>query len=131
MNCFYCRNDAGRIGTDVKAVLCGTCVQRLTDAPAPAPTVTKLSVEEKAARKTARAERKVAKLEKLKTAKRGRGRGWHLKKLFEADGTYFSMGKEITAVEAAKIRKALAKLPVADPFKVAPKKRGRPRKVTS
>lgn len=128
MNCFYCRNDAGKVGTDTKAVLCGDCVQRLTGAPDLAPVAPKLTSEEKAARKTARAERKVAKLEKLKTAKRGRGRGWHLKRLFEFEGQYFTMGQEITAAQAAKIRKELAKAPQPDPFKL-PVKRGRKPKV--
>lgn len=130
MNCFFCRAEAGKADKDVKAVLCGNCVQRLCGAPEPSVTAPKLSFEERKARKTARAEKKVAKLEQLKTAKRGRGRGWHLKKLFEADGQYFSMGKEINALEANKLRKALAKTEAIDPFKIAPAKRGRPRKVT-
>jgi len=118
MLCFFCRNDAGKVGADIKAVLCGDCVQRATGAPDLTPPQPKLSAEEKAARKLARAERKATKLEKLKSAKRGRGRGWHLKKLFEFEGEYFSMGKSISAAEASKIRKSLAKSEGENPFKV-------------
>lgn len=34
----------------------------------------------------------------------GFGRGWHLKKLFEHNGKFYSFGKEITAVEADALR---------------------------
>lgn len=128
MNCFWCREDAGRgVSKDAKAVLCSRCVQKLVGAPDIAPPQPKLSAEEKQARKTARAERKVAKLEKLKTAKRGRGRGWHLKRLFEFDGEYFSMGKPITAAEAMQLKKAMAK-EITNP-NPEPKRRGRKPKV--
>lgn len=123
MNCFFCRNDAGRVSKDAKAVLCATCTQRLVAPPELKSPIAKLSAEDKAARKAEKAAKKVAKLEKLKTATRGRGRGWHLKKLFEFEGEYFSMGKAITADEAMKIRKALAKaIPNPNP---EPKRRGR------
>lgn len=123
MNCFFCRADAGRTSKDAKAVLCARCVQRLVGAPDIKPPVEKLTAEQKAERKQARAAKKVAKLEKLKTATRGRGRGWHLKKLFEFEGQYFSMGEAITADQAMKIRKELAKTVVK------PKRRGRKPKV--
>jgi hypothetical protein len=131
MDCFFCRGDAGRTNKDVKAVLCGTCVQKLVNPPDLKPVPEKLSPEAKAERKQAKAAKRVEKLEKLKTAARGRGRGWHLKKLFEFEGQYFSMGKAITAAEALKLRKALAKTEAADPFKLEPKRRGRPRKAVS
>lgn len=129
MNCFFCRADAGRVSKDAKAVLCATCVQKLAGAPEIKAPVVKLSAEQKLERKQARAAKKVARLEKLKTAVRGRGRGWHLKKLFEFEGQYFSMGKLITADEAMKIRKALAKaVPNPNP---EPKRRGRKAKAAA
>jgi hypothetical protein len=110
MKCFFC--DTPVPGTDAKttkAVLCGKCVARLSDPPDLKPPPAKLSVEEKEVKKAEKEEKKAAKLEKMKTAKRGFGRGWHLKKLFEFEGKYFSMGKEITDAEAAKLRKKLKK----------------------
>jgi hypothetical protein len=130
MDCFFCKADAGRVSKDAKAVLCATCVQKLVNPPDIKPVPEKLSPEAKAERKAAKVAKRTEKLEKLKTATRGRGRGWHLKKLFEFDGQYFSMGKEVSAAEALKLKNALAKTEAVDPFKVAPKKRGRPRKVT-
>jgi hypothetical protein len=129
MDCFFCKADAGRVSKDAKAVLCATCVQKLVNPPDLKPVPEKLSPEAKAEKKAAKVAKRTEKLEKLKTATRGRGRGWHLKKLFEFEGEYFTMGKNITAAEAAKIRKQLAKQPESDPFKVAPKKRGRKPKV--
>lgn len=127
MDCFFCKTDAGKVGTDTKAVLCGACVQKLTGAPEIKDPTPKLSFAERSAKKAERVARKAERLQKLKTAKRGRGRGWHLKKLFEFDGEYFSMGEKITPDQAAKIRKALAASTPALP--IPTKKRGRPKKV--
>lgn len=123
MNCFWCRSHVPQASKGTAAVLCSGCVQRLVGAPDIKPPAEKLTTEQRAERKAERAAKKVAKLEKLKTATRGRGRGWHLKKLFEFDGKYYSMGEEITAAEAMKIRKELAKaIPNPNP---EPKRRGR------
>jgi hypothetical protein len=68
-----------------------------------------VTVEEKLQRKADRVSAKKAKLEKKKTAKKGKGRGWHLKQLFEFDGQFYSFGKAVGDAEVAKIRKALKK----------------------
>ena len=109
MHCFFCHDDVPGVGKEIKAVLCGRCTARLSDPPHLAPPPVKLTVEEKEAKKAAKVEKKKAKLEKLKTAKRGFGRGWHLKKLFEFENEYFSFGKKITTAEAVKIRRQLKK----------------------
>lgn len=124
MDCFFCRCDAGRTNKDTKAVLCGSCVQKLVNPPDLKPVPEKLSPEAKAEKRQAKVAKRTEKLEKLKSATRGRGRGWHLKKLFEFDGEYFSMGKAITAAEAVKIRKSLAKTDVVNPFKLTRKSKG-------
>lgn len=116
MNCFYCRNDAGKTGNETIAILCGDCVQRLTGAPDLKPIAPKLSIEERAAKKALKLQKKTEKLEHMKTQTRGRGRGWHLKKLFEFQGMYYSMGIEITAIEAMKLKNQLAKTQSIDPF---------------
>ena len=106
INCIFCKR-ATMVDAKVHAVLCPNCVQRTADAPAmPKPTVV-VSVEEKAARKAERAQKKKDKLEAKKTATRGKGRGWHLKQLFEFEGQFYSFGKEIGDAEVAKIRKTL------------------------
>lgn len=110
MNCFFCRNPVkGSNAKEVKSVLCGTCTAKLSDPPEIKEQPAKLSIEEKEAKKAEKQKKKAERLEKMKTAKRGFGRGWHLKKLFEFEGQYFSMGKEITEAEAAKLRKKLKK----------------------
>jgi hypothetical protein len=110
MKCFFCDYPVKTTNPkETKAVLCGSCVAKISDPPEIKEVAPKLSIEEKAERKAIRAEKKKEKLEKLKTAKRGMGRGWHLKKLFEFEGTYFSMGKEITPAEASKLRRTLKK----------------------
>lgn len=122
--CFFCRNACPQASKDATAVLCSHCVQKLVGPPDLKPPAEKLSAEEKAERKAAKEAKKAEKLEKMKTAVRGRGRGWHLKRLFEFDGKYYSMGKEISSVEAMKIRKELAK-EIPDLNAPAPKTRGR------
>lgn len=89
--------------------LCATCVSKLSDPPPmPKPTVI-VTVEEKKARKEMKLEKKKATLEAKKNAKRGKGRGWHLKQLFEFDGEFYSFGKPVGDAEVAKIRRALKK----------------------
>lgn len=109
LKCFFCREECPKASKDAKAILCDRCTLRLSAPPDIKVTAPKPTVEEKAAKKEEKAKKKAEKLEKMKTAKRGFGRGWHLKKLFEFEGQYFSMGKEISAADAAKIRKQLKK----------------------
>jgi hypothetical protein len=70
----------------------------------PKVTVT-LPRSERIARKAARHLRRKEKLAASKSA--GKGRGWHLKKLFLWEDSYFSFGKPIDAAEAVKIKKAI------------------------
>jgi len=70
------------------------------------------SPEEKAAKVAAREQKKAEKLEKMKT--RGRGKGWHLKRLFEFDGKFYSFGKEIDPSSALKIKKELKENPALE-----------------
>jgi len=106
LDCIFCKRTV-EASADAKAILCDHCVQTHGDPPKqPAPYVV-LAPEEKAARKQAKKEKKEAKLQKMKKAKSGRGRGWHLKKLFEWDGQFYSMGKPIDDAQVAKIRKKL------------------------
>lgn len=115
MDCFFCHEPAGKVSKDVRAVLCGNCTARLANPPENKPAAVKYTAEEKATRKAERAARKVEKLEKMKSAIKGRGRGWHLKKLFAFEGKFYSFGKEISDVEAAKLRKELIKAEAAKP----------------
>lgn len=109
MSCDKCGLDVERHGEKLKGIICSDCVAREVGPPEiPAP-VQRLSVDEKKARKEARLEKRKAKLEAMKTKSRGKGKGWHLKRLFMFEGLYFSFGKEITAVEAAKIMKDVKK----------------------
>lgn len=116
MNCFFCRDDVPEASKDVKAVLCSKCTARACGAPEIKPDVPKLSYEEKMARKAEKVERKKAKLEKAKTATRGKGRGWHLKRLFMFDGKAYSFGKEIDLAAANKLKKQIAKEEAGSPF---------------
>jgi len=107
MDCFFCGNLVDGVGHDTVAVLCSTCTSRLTGVPEEKPQVQRLPYEERKARKEARQAKKLAKLEQKKSAKRGRGRGWHLKKLYEEDGKFYSFGKEIDASTVVKLKKEL------------------------
>lgn len=100
LDCMFCRTPT-RTDINVSSVLCGNCVARLADAPARvAPVVTP---EVKAERAQARAERKIAKQAAKAAAPAGRGRGWHLKRLFMWEGQAYSFGKPITAKQASKL----------------------------
>lgn len=109
LDCFFCRKSV-QVDARTAAVLCDTCIARISDPPAIPVTLPKLSVEEKALRKSERALRKKARLEAKKNAKSGRGRGWHLKQLFESDGEFYSFGKLIDDAAVAKIRRKLKKV---------------------
>ncbi len=108
IHCIFCKRPT-MVDAKIHAVLCPRCVQHVADPPAlPKPSVI-VSAEDKAARKAERLQRKKDKLEAKKTAKKGKGRGWHLKQLFEFDGQFYTFGKEIGDAEVAKIRKELKK----------------------
>jgi hypothetical protein len=109
MLCFFCKRDVPSHDPKAKAVLCSSCVARLAGAPDLAPPVQRLSKAERDERKEAKLAKKKAKLEAMKTKTRGKGKGWHLKKVFAFEGSYFSFGKEITAAEAAKLMKQVKK----------------------
>jgi hypothetical protein len=127
MLCFFCKRDVPSHDPKAKAVLCGHCVARLAGAPElPAP-IQRLSYDERKAKKEAKIAKKKAKLESMKTKTRGKGKGWHLKKVFAFEGSYFSFGKEITAAEAAKLMKQVKK----EEPKITPTKAGtlKPKKI--
>lgn len=120
MECSRCSGWVEQVGDKCVSVICSDCVQQDIPAPSLAPPIQRLSYEEKKERKEARAARKKAKLEAMKTKTRGKGKGWHLKKVFAFEGQYFSFGKEITPEAAAKLMKELKK----DEGKMKPTKRG-------
>jgi hypothetical protein len=117
MSCSRCFNDVEKHGEKLKSILCSDCVAREAAPPEIHAPIQRLSPDEKKAKKEARLAKRKAKLEAMKTKTRGKGKGWHLKRLFMFEGLYFSFGKEITAVEAAKImkdaKKGLPEEPVA------------------
>lgn len=124
MRCFFCKREVEDTADDLAAVLCARCVARCVGPPEFKTQAPKVSYDEKKARKLEREEKKKAKLETMKTAKRGKGRGWHLKKLFQYEDKFFSYGEEVTALVAAKLKKEVAAEDAAKAFAPA-KKRGR------
>src|ERR1017187_7788731 len=108
IECIFCKRPT-MVDNKVHAVLCPRCVQHVVDPPTQPKPYVAPNVEAKEAKKAERAEKKKAKLEAKKTAKRGKGRGWHLKQLFEWEGQFYSFGKAIDDAAVAKIRKALKK----------------------
>lgn len=100
--CMFCRTET-RADADASAILCGRCVARLADAPAPVKQP--VTAEQKQERKVARQERKQQKAVAPK-ASAGRGRGWHLKRLFMWEGQAYSFGQPISAKEATKLANA-------------------------
>ena len=126
--CFFCGADCPQAGRDVVAILCGGCVSKLVPQPEYRPVALKPTYEERMAKKEERKAKKVARLEALKNAKRGRARGWHFKKLFAYEDKFYSFGKEIDAALAAKLKKEIAK---EESEVVIPKKRGRKPKTES
>jgi len=107
LECKVCNNLVENVAADIKAVTCSDCVANIVPAPEQPKVIQHLSLDEKKERKAARAVKKAAKLESLKTAKKGKGKGWHLKKLFDWEGTFYSFGKPVTDAEVAAIRKSL------------------------
>lgn len=102
MLCFFCRSEVPRTSSDVSAVLCGGCVQRITGAPAEAVTAKKkVLVDGKVVKRKRGRPRKNP--VKAKKASVGRGRGWHLKKLFQYENQYYSFGKPISEKEASQM----------------------------
>lgn len=101
--CMFCKTET-RTDSSTTSVLCGRCVSRLADAPAPVQPAVAPAV--KAARKAERAERKQARVAAKAAAPAGRGRGWHLKKLFMWEGQAYSFGKPITPKEASRLANA-------------------------
>lgn len=102
LECMFCRAET-RCDMDTASILCGRCVARLADAPAPVKQP--VTTEVRAERKAARAERKQQKAVAPK-ASAGRGRGWHLKRLFMWEGQAYSFGKPISAKEATRLANA-------------------------
>lgn len=122
MECNECGNEEDYIPSKTATgLICSRCVSKMVAPPDPPKSVTKAnsaSPEEKAAKAAEKEKKKAEKLEKMKT--RGRGKGWHLKRLFEYDGKFYSFGKEIDANSALKIKKEIKENPDLD--KPAPKK---------
>lgn len=108
VRCIFCRRSVVIDARNASA-LCAVCVAKLADAPPPPKTIVVLAPEEKEAKKEEKRAKKVAKLEAKKTATRGKGRGWHLKQLFEWEGEFFSFGKPVNGTDVAKIRKTMKK----------------------
>jgi hypothetical protein len=102
LDCMFCRSPT-RTDAQTTAVLCGNCTAKLCDAPVqPRPVLT---ATEQELRRTARAratEERAAHLKAHGTA--GRGRGWHLKKLFEWNGAFYSFGTLISAERARELQ---------------------------
>lgn len=104
--CFFCGTNVSTT-VDVGKLLCGNCTAKCADAPAPLkpyvdPTV---AYRTKLARAEAKAAKKLEKLAVTAAKPAGRGRGWHLKRIFEFDGKFYSFGTEITKAEADKLLK--------------------------
>jgi len=115
MECSKCSEWVEQVGDKCTSVICSDCVAQEIPAPEIAAPIQRLSHDEKKARKEARLLKKKAKLEAMKTKTRGKGKGWHLKKLFMFEGLYFSFGKEISALEATKLMAELKKEPEGKP----------------
>ncbi|MDE1940740.1 MAG: hypothetical protein KGI66_01350 [Patescibacteria group bacterium] len=118
VKCFFCHKPV-RADSSAKAILCGDCVSRLSDPPELPKALQPKPVDENGnpiikkrgrPRKTdsAQPDAKPVKKERrsaAKTVSSGKGRGWHLKKVFEHEGQFYSFGKPITADEAKELSK--------------------------
>lgn len=107
MLCKECNSDLGETyipSKNIKSVICWKCVAKSVAPPEQAKIVKKLSVEEKELKKADRAQKK---LEKMNSAKKGKLRGWHKKKLFEHDGQFYSFGNPIPDEEVLRIKKEI------------------------
>ena len=101
--CIWCREDVSVDAGTKDSALCGKCTSRLADPPQLAAPVKKLTVEEIEAKQAAKAARKTATVKKST----GKGKGWHLKKLFEWEGQFYSFGKPVDTAEAVAIKKLI------------------------
>jgi ribosomal protein L37AE/L43A len=107
LDCMFCRTPT-KTDMDTSAILCGNCTARLAD-PAVRPSPTVNPTEAYAARQ----ERKQQRVEARKQAQarksnavKGRGRGWHLKRVFEWEGQFYSFGELITPARAQELIKS-------------------------
>lgn len=101
--CKVCDKVSIEVGTDISAVTCSYCVQKMV-APPTNPV----------------------------KPKSDKPRGWHFKIFFEHDGVVYSKGEVVTdAKEIAKLRKLSTKTEKTTTKTSSGKKRGRPKKVTS
>lgn len=107
LDCMFCRTPT-RCDAETSAILCGGCVAKLTDAPAPVkPSVSPQErYAQKEQRKLERAQRKQEATARKSNAVKGRGRGWHLRKVFEWEGQFYSFGELITPARARELMKA-------------------------
>lgn len=117
LDCAECGIDGAQVDGDVTRFVCSTCVAKTAGPPeAPKQALTPEEKLARAARKTARKERKDA-IARGETPQGpvdlGFGRGWHRKILFKAEVAgntkHYSRGKEITAAKYKNIAKAEAK----------------------
>ncbi len=107
MLCKECNADVGYSpGKGIKSVICWRCIAKIVAAPETPRVIKKLTTEERSSKKE---EREKKKIEKLNSAKKGRLRGWHKKKLFEHDGRFYSYGNPVSDADAMKIKKELQK----------------------
>lgn len=101
VDCFFCHTPT-ETNADTSALLCGRCVSKLTGAPElPKPQLTAEARKVRKMERTARREAKRA--AQLANPTRGRGRGWHLKRVFEWEGQFYSFGQPITAEQAREL----------------------------
>lgn len=105
VRCSVCTTEM-EISNHSKSGICEDCVRDSVAPPEQPKPVVRLSVDERKERKAARAIRKAEREAAKATRPRGRGQGWHKKKLVEIDGQWYSRGREITPEEAERIRNA-------------------------
>ena len=107
LECMFCRTPT-RTDADTSAILCGGCTARLAD-PAPTPKPSVNPSEAYAQKQQRKAERVAAKKQaaaRKAAAVKGRGRGWHLKRVFEWEGQFYSFGELITEARARELMRA-------------------------
>lgn len=121
MECSNCGSWVDDVGLKVKRVTCSRCVQGLVGAPEIKPTVPRIPYELRKLRKEMKNMSGDSVVVPSNTV--NKGRGWHLKKLVEIDGTFYSFGKIVDSATAQELQKAIEADALA---KATPKKRGRP-----
>lgn len=90
VKCFFCRTEVQRAAKEARSVLCSNCVAKLAGSPQ--------AIGKVPARQAPVKVKRVKKVKKAPVIKAstGWGRGWHLKKSFQApDGAMYSFGKKI------------------------------------